>query len=381
MNIITHPGRAHADEFLACSLLIYKYPEAQVLRRPPTPQEMEDSQTIIVDQGGAHDPSRSLFDHHQDPSLPCAAVLVLEHLTRLSREDLYDILPWLKVMSLGDCGGLKAVGAPYNLDPQGVLSLQVNPLGMLVLDLFSQQTEVNRADSVYHVMMYTLGRQVLRLVEDTVRRREFLEETVEVKYVRGQPVVYLPTLGLKDPQFQLTWWTRRFCPKAIASVSESPRGGICLFRVDDHPGVDFRPLAGKPGVLFVHNSGFLASVETPELAWEYLEQCVQPLETLLGPDIREIWGVVDSLEETVEFPEFYARFRRLHRITRNLAGALRGTLVSEEADHLFDLVDWLHREYPDREAMRTGLEWKLWESQYDQIDHQRWHLERKVGEL
>ena len=379
MNIITHPGRAHADEFLACSLLLYRYPEAQVLRREPSQEELDDPQTIVVDQGGINDPSRNLFDHHQDPSLPCAAVLVLEHLTQLSREDLYDILPWLKTMSLGDCGGLGAVGAPYNLDPQGVLALQVNPLGPLVLDLFSQQTEVNRADSVYHVMMYTLGRHVLRLVEDTVRRREFLEETVEIRYIRGQPVVYLPTAGLENPQFQLTWWTRRFCPKAVASVSENPRGGISLFRVDDHPGVDFRPLQGRPGVLFAHNSGFLASVENTELAWEYLEDCVQPLGTLVGPNILEIREVLDTLRREA-LPE-YSVFRRLHRITRNLRGTLGGTLVSEEADHLFNLVDWLHGEYPDRESMENRMTLDIWDSQITQVAAQLETLERKVGEL
>ncbi|MBD36927.1 MAG: hypothetical protein CMI28_02470 [Opitutae bacterium] len=62
-TIITHPGGAHKDDFLACSVLLSNHP-ASIFRRDPTEQELEDPEVAVVDIGHQHDPELNNFDHH-----------------------------------------------------------------------------------------------------------------------------------------------------------------------------------------------------------------------------------------------------------------------------------------------------------------------------
>ena len=81
-RIVTHPGSAHKDDFLATCVLISKY-GAPVYRRDPAPEEIDDPSVALVDIGGSDDASRSNFDHHQYPrqhAPSCALSLVLEAL-------------------------------------------------------------------------------------------------------------------------------------------------------------------------------------------------------------------------------------------------------------------------------------------------------------
>ena len=65
-TIITHPGGAHKDDFLACSVLLSNHP-VSIFRRDPTEQELEDPEVAVVDIGHQHDPKLNNFDHHQLP--------------------------------------------------------------------------------------------------------------------------------------------------------------------------------------------------------------------------------------------------------------------------------------------------------------------------
>ena len=65
--IVTHPGAAHKDEFLACAFLITQY-GVPIARREPTQSDLAKTDTIVVDVGGSHDPALLNFDHHQFPA-------------------------------------------------------------------------------------------------------------------------------------------------------------------------------------------------------------------------------------------------------------------------------------------------------------------------
>ena len=81
-TIVTHPGGAHKDDFLACSLLAHLH-GVPIERRDPTDDELADVATCVVDVGGVHDAATNNFDHHQFPrDAPplCALSLVLKDL-------------------------------------------------------------------------------------------------------------------------------------------------------------------------------------------------------------------------------------------------------------------------------------------------------------
>jgi hypothetical protein len=64
-TIITHGGTCHADETFACAALGFLYPDAPILRRDPTPEELADPEIAVIDIGDIYDPETACHDHHQ----------------------------------------------------------------------------------------------------------------------------------------------------------------------------------------------------------------------------------------------------------------------------------------------------------------------------
>jgi len=49
-KIVTHPGGAHKDDFLACSVMIFHY-NVPIHRREPTTEDIEDPSVCVIDVG------------------------------------------------------------------------------------------------------------------------------------------------------------------------------------------------------------------------------------------------------------------------------------------------------------------------------------------
>ena len=62
-TIVTHPGGAHKDDFLACSLLVARH-GVPIFRRDPSEEELADPTIAVVDVGHFHEPEKNNFDHH-----------------------------------------------------------------------------------------------------------------------------------------------------------------------------------------------------------------------------------------------------------------------------------------------------------------------------
>ena len=63
-KIITHPGGAHKDEFLACAVLLAEH-DVPVFRQDPTEEDLLNPTTAVIDIGHRHQPDLHNFDHHQ----------------------------------------------------------------------------------------------------------------------------------------------------------------------------------------------------------------------------------------------------------------------------------------------------------------------------
>ena len=59
-SIITHPGGAHKDDFLACSVLLHDNP-VSIFRREPTESDLADQSIAVLDVGGEHESVRAEF--------------------------------------------------------------------------------------------------------------------------------------------------------------------------------------------------------------------------------------------------------------------------------------------------------------------------------
>lgn len=66
-SIVTHDGKFHADEVMACAILQLALGELSFVRtRNITKVMLEDEDCVVIDVGGEFDPSRRNFDHHMN---------------------------------------------------------------------------------------------------------------------------------------------------------------------------------------------------------------------------------------------------------------------------------------------------------------------------
>ncbi len=124
--IITHNGKAHLDEILAISLLAYKFnqlPEKIIRVNPEKAAELittnqYDNKTFFIDCGLKFNSAKNFFDHHQEKSLGCSALLVFEtYFNNLFDTQLHD---YIKLVSEVDTKG------PNSLEDFKINSKSIN---------------------------------------------------------------------------------------------------------------------------------------------------------------------------------------------------------------------------------------------------------------
>jgi hypothetical protein len=144
-RIFTHSGKAHADEFLACSVLLKKYPNATVLRVDELPAELGEYD-VAVDIGRTYTPMKVL-DHHHDLNVPCSLVLVLKDFYGYD----YGELPL----------SIRAVDMRDRYGPQKTAELTAPSLvETAVLQIFSNTAQISPGDPL-HLLLIHVGESVL----------------------------------------------------------------------------------------------------------------------------------------------------------------------------------------------------------------------------
>lgn len=278
---ITHPGAAHRDEFMALCLLIAAGKISKILRRDPTPAELEDPNIYVVDVGLRHEPSKLNFDHHQfdrDHAPTCAITLVLEHLG-IDLVQARSIWGWLEFSEKMDSKGPFATAAQLGMTPDALFET-VSPIETTVLRWFESTTVVDSQEwwgygsgqgvdegRLWHLMRM-VGEEKLNYLNEVVERLAFLRSNAKVTSIDGLTVVDATCVDRKNnPTLGLEMFCQEWSEVAV-TVTQDDRGeGKCLFRRKDHPQVDFSRLEGE--VLFAHKGGFVAKTH-PGQAWEPL---------------------------------------------------------------------------------------------------------------
>lgn len=271
--IVTHPGQAHRDDFLAvCLLLGHHNCVAPVFRREPTTEELEDPEVWVLDVGQRHEPAKHNFDHHQ-PAIEgsCAFSLLAE---ALGHAPLFELQAWYRhTVLLDSCGPVAAARALGLSDiPQELESpLEKALLGLLggyselIVDTTSASTKI--LDS-----MRCIG---LHLIRDG---ELFAVAFGSIDKVQSGPLPGLFTRGqCRLTHTALERYRKVEAPQAAFYVAASDRPGESwmLFRFADHPRIDFLRIQGDPRVVFAHPVGFVAKLRVGATAEEALELVVQ----------------------------------------------------------------------------------------------------------
>ncbi len=271
-QIVTHPGSAHKDDFLACCVLIHLH-RVPVRRREPSDEDLDDPGTLVVDVGHRHEPARGNFDHHQFPGdhpPVCALSLVLQH--QGLYEDARSFCDWLEPAEWLDARGPRETAEWLGID-RDIIGKLVSPVDVTLLRRFAASRELTDHSPLWQIMGM-VGEDLIDYLRDLRGRLEYLHrhaefwvlekggETGEVLFVpRTDPVPEEPSSGLGryiEAQGR--------SGSVIAMVYPDRRGrGYGLTRHNDDPRMDFTGLEERfPEVHFAHARGFVAKTSATD---------------------------------------------------------------------------------------------------------------------
>lgn len=137
-KIITHPGTAHGDDFLACCVLAAKF-GVPIERREPEQADLDDPESLVLDVGGRYEPAELNFDHHQSLEIPCSFVIVLQWLGL--HEKFQRVYKWYANVDFRDRLGVKALGEKYNLTDEQMLELG-SPVHTAMITFFESKKQI-----------------------------------------------------------------------------------------------------------------------------------------------------------------------------------------------------------------------------------------------
>ena len=267
-KIITHPGGAHKDEFLACCVLLAN-DSVSILRQEATDQELKDPQVVVVDVGHRHEPQLNNFDHHQfprDAEPTCSLSLVLSKLGIY--EDARSFCPWLEVAEWFDCRGPNDTADWLGLDREVVGKLN-SPIDITILQAFAKQTEHNPGEPIWEVMQM-MGKELIEYITGLRGRIDEvskIEEVWELKHGdEGFKVIFAPRTdpSIEEVSGALGWRVKELGLEDEVYVMVYPDGrgqGYGMKRFNDREEIDFSRIEKESDVRFAHARGFIAKVE------------------------------------------------------------------------------------------------------------------------
>lgn len=271
--IVTHPGGAHKDDFLACSLLAHLH-GVPIQRREPTQEDLSDPSICVVDVGEVHDPALNNFDHHQFPKdapPQCALSLVLRSMELY--EDALAFCAWLRpaewLDTLGPNETAKLMGIPRHAFDE-----LNSPIDMALLNRFASKVEIHSENPVYQVMRM-VGEDMVCYLQTLRERLNYLKDhsqywTIETEGESIQALFLAKSDVISDnPSFGLHAFieSERKANEIQALVYPDRRGdGYGLTRYDDSPRLNFSQIESLDDVRFAHKRGFVAKVSVTDIA-------------------------------------------------------------------------------------------------------------------
>lgn len=279
--IVTHPGQAHRDEFIAIGLLLYKLGPVDVHRRNPGHAELADPQVAVVDVGGLWTPTQLNFDHHQFPrptspqAANCAASLVADHfaIQSLCRRHLH----WWQFMETMDAMGPQTAAALVKTTPPD-LRPTISPVETTVLREFEKHTLVP-ADHWTLKMAMAVWESYWPYLDQLEAELSAMEACTQQCVVDGLSVIRVSRLPNGKPVTPDL--TERYLaqagldPAIVISLDDRGPGWALFRRVGHEAKVDLSVVDGTPGVVFAHNNGFIAKTAVDQDPILVLKKAVQ----------------------------------------------------------------------------------------------------------
>lgn len=271
-SIVTHPGGAHKDDFLACAVLLTQAPVA-IERRDPSEADLADASIAVLDIGHQHAPELHNFDHHQLPRdhVPtCALSLVLQHLGIY--EDSREFCSWLEVAEWFDCRGPVDTAEWLGMDRDTLGKLN-SPLDITILRRFASQTEHKPSEPIWEIMRM-IGQDLVDYVTNLRERLDFVAQHAEVWTLEANgtefKALFMPrTVPMPDEASSgLGYHVEKLGLKdeVLALIYPDSRGtGYGMRRFNDDQKMEFTQIDAEDDVHFTHARGFIAKTSCPDV--------------------------------------------------------------------------------------------------------------------
>ena len=272
-TVLTHPGSAHKDEFLACCVLLTVQPVA-IVRREPSAADLADPAVCVVDVGHEHDPAKNNYDHHQlpnDHTPTCALSLVLQELGLY--QEAREFCDWLETTEWIDARGPFATAKWLGVE-RSILSQLASPIDGALIRRFALGSRHAPGEPLWEIMR-GIGADLVDYITSLRARLALLEKTAVFWPLelpgRTAEVVFLPRTEspLEDASLGLDQFIERRgkLDTVVGVIAPDRRGnGYGLSRFRDSPLLDFTRISQEPDVHFAHARGFVAksSATTPD---------------------------------------------------------------------------------------------------------------------
>lgn len=266
--IITHPGSAHKDDFLACSVMLH-YCTVPVERREPTEEELEDPSVCVLDVGGRHEPEKGNFDHHQFPrdhEPICALSLVLQHAGVY--DDAKQLCDWVETAEWFDSKGALRTAAWLDVSRKSMSRLS-STIDMTCLRRFAMCERFKPGDIIWE-MMKLIGDDLVLYIMTSRERVRYLDKYAEIWDMGMYSVLYLPrheNMGHEPSAGMLRYIeTNERAKNCVGLVYPDSRGsGYGMSRYNDEPRFEFTKINDEKDVHFTHNAGFVAKTGATEV--------------------------------------------------------------------------------------------------------------------
>jgi hypothetical protein len=269
-KIVTHNGKAHRDEYLACCVIMYDaYRKGQLTyieRRMCGESDLSCKDTWVVDTGGEWDAAFHNFDHHQDDpelSAVCSFDLVMRHILGRTAFDTYSACsPWVKLTALHDTAGGAVAASSMGIDTKTYVATR-SPIEKAMLAAFSELSVIHPESPLSYCMRET-GRIVVAEAEEiSVGLRD---------RIAAAPAPF-EVAGLRVWDVRSAWGDNDHVSLAAVNHAASTRSvdlvvgrnqrssGVSLYRTAwATTKLDLNHIRDETGVKFAHKNGFYAVV-------------------------------------------------------------------------------------------------------------------------
>lgn len=279
--IVTHGGRAHLDDVMACALAMADKgpanPEGRavpVFRRDPTVEELEDPQVLCLDVGGRLEPVKGNFDHHQLPrsDCRCAMKLLAEYIHVPYKvagrwpwfaEIMPRVFPWWDTAVMIDQQGPFNAAKAHGLDWTRDVKPFIGPLAAVYLKQFEDAPSAEERGKFVHATLTAYVDNALRQHIDVAAnlrwRRVGDVEVLDLTWCSPKAAADMVESGAL-PSFDAHSGVAVFVARPRREGETWSNTGLTLTRIGDDMRVDFTKVKDDPAVRFAHAGGFLAQV-------------------------------------------------------------------------------------------------------------------------